>query len=720
MRLCIAILLPPAVVIARQSPPSPWLLASSGTYDLKQALCEQYAEAILNDGPNAENPHQQCQQHIHYLIVSSPKASTEAALSTSDLQDICKSLGAGLVALHLSGGILRGNAKRNAEACASLVSPQSVSFHANKAPEPGRIKEFGEPVADTSASKNTSRSVPVPAKLDEFGKGGRATTTSTTTISTTPATVKRFRRGAATLPDAYEPRYKKPSERTNEAGAGFDDAAVSASSSRISGQAKDEVVKTGGTSTTSSDAASDGAGSSDSTAAQGNATAAGGNAGSKSNVTVASQRKLSGSHHVEKPDHLTNVDTNAACAHCAAANKGKESAAQPDMTHGPEVRSPAMKDTVDVTTNGGRARMLAKGEVTLDSCRRTVRTVLKLIGHGVLKKDDLGGNLAPICERQARGEFTRILLPGDYLNRADERALEELCFKLDGRLTMAIEAGELLPRPTPIGIRAKGTPESFCEGFGKSVYPKKQLRKLPELPDGTEGIPTVPPTLPPDPLEAAVQWATGLSGFHLACVNFLHEFQANVSDTIELTSGRYDSPEGGGGIEISHAFPWSSDFKGFKTCEEEMSNAQENRSEAIPGSFQGKDWPKRLCLDIALGYMSARSAHVEDSAGLVAEAQALTLLARATPDTFCRIYEAQFGQQAPPGAAGDKGQMPSEPASQEGGLSGQMSGNENPPQTPKLTRSTSANHAEQKQRGTETKTHWMTGSMPGPNHDIKS
>lgn len=63
---------------------------------------------------------------------------------------------------------------------------------------------------------------------------------------------------------------------------------------------------------------------------------------------------------------------------------------------------------------------------------------------------------------------------------------------------------------------------------------------------------------------------------------------------------------------------------------------------------------------------------------------------------------------------------PSTGPTSEGGLSGQMSGNEDPPKKPKLTRSTSANHAEQKQHGTEKKTHWMTGSMPGPNHEMRS
>jgi len=451
------------------------------------------------------------------------------------------------------------------------------------------------------------------------------------------------------------------------------------------------------------------------------------------------------------PAENQTISSAEACERCAEAHKkGKESAAVPDISHGPEMRTNALDDAVDVTTNGGRAKLLAKGEITLDACRRTTRQVLKLLNNGVLKKDDLGGNIAPICERQATGEFSRILLPGDFLNRGDERACEEICFKLDGRLTMAIQQGELLPRPTPIGMLAKGTPESFCDGFGESVYSKVQLTKIPVLPEGDVGIPTVPPTPPPDPLEVAGHWATGLGDFHPTCVDFLDKFEANVSDTVQLTSRQHEDGREGG-IDIHEAFPWSKDFEGFQACQKDLSQAGEKKSEAIPAAFHDKDWPKQVCLDLALGYMSVRSAHLEAPQGLVAEAQALTVLSRASPDMFCRMYEAQFGQQAPPApapappapsafrkkeagerrqdeklerrgsdSASKKDGSPSESPGREGGLSGQMSGNEDPPRKPDLTRSTSANHAEQKQRGTEKKDHWMTGTMPGPNHDMKS
>lgn len=593
-------------------------------------------------------------------------------------------------------------------------APWSIAFHMDTAPEPGRLDTFGEPVP--VGTNMTNSKTPVPSKLDEFGEGKQTTTTTTTTTTSATEAVattkpaKQLRRGDVKLPDAYEPRYQP--RKVGATNAGSDG---NASSNPGAGQPQNQVetnagavVDEGSPTETAGTAQAD----DDAPAEKQEGTAA--------NVTEKDPTSFKGKHVAPKVNpELQNVSTEDACAHCAAAKMGKASATQPDLSHGPEVRSNAMSNVVDVTTNGGRARLLAKGEVTLDSCRRTTRKILELIAHGMLKKDDLGGNLAPICLQQARGEFNDILLKGDFLNRADERALQELCFKFDGRLTMAIQDGELLPRLTVIGMRTKGTPESFCEGFGRSVYPKKELRKLPDLPDGNVGIPTVPPTPPPDPLELAVQWATGLSGFHSACVTFLHEFQADVSNTVQLTSRRFEDPEGS--IEISHAFPWSKDFKGFQTCQDAMSDARENRSETAPAAFNGKDWPKRICLDLALGYISVRSAHPEASQGLVAEAQAFTVLSRATPDTFCRTYEAQFGQQAPPGAAGNKGQMPAKVNDpQEGGLSGQMSGNEDPPGTPKLTRSASANHAEQKQRGTEKKTHWMTGTMAGPNHDIKS
>lgn len=693
MRVSFTISLVPIFALQRALPPHHPSIA--GSDDVRQALCERYAEAMLRDGPNSEDPHQQCQQYIRDL---SPQGVDDVILGSSEVQGFCESLGAGLVALHLSGGISAGDSKRNAEACRTLTGPQIVNFHALEAPEPSKLKEFGEPLANETQSATTSttqRTPPKPVKLEEFGKGrqttttttlftttaalegfgkGRQTTTTTTSIATTLAAVTMMppKRLNITLRKAYEPLH-----RTVPA-----------------------PVEADSTSESKKEGPADGGPGVQATSEANNFT--GMTKPNQTNETV--------------PPNISSED---ACAACAAASHEKSSG-MPDISHGPEVRSNAMGDAVDVTTNVGRARNLAKGEVTSDACRRTVKQILKLMNAGVLKKEDLGGNVAPVCERQARGEFQRILLPGDSLNRGDERAIEELCFKLDGRLTMAIEEGQLLPRPTPIGMRAKGTPDSFCEGFAESTYPKNQLKKLPELPDKFE--PTLPPTPPPDPLEMAVLWATGLKGFHRACVNFLAEFKANVTDTIQLTLRRYDTPEGGRGrqIKISRAFPWSGDLQGFKTCQEEMSEAlNQSRSESTPLAFRDKDWPERICLDLALGYMSVKSAQLEPPKGLVSEAQAFTALGGATPDIFCRTYEAQFGQQAPPGAAGDKGQEPARETS-EGGLSGQMSGNENPPEKPRLTRSTSANHAEQKQRGTEKETHWLTGSMPGPNHDINS
>lgn len=322
----------------------------------------------------------------------------------------------------------------------------------------------------------------------------------------------------------------------------------------------------------------------------------------------------------------------------------------------------------------------------------------------------------------------RTLPPGASPGRDDERAIEEICFKLDGRLTMAIEDGQLLPHSTPEGMRRIGTPERFCELFADSTWTADPLGKLPELSEDVE--PTVPPTPPPEPSQLAVHWATGLKGFHGACVKFLTGFQANVSDTIQLVMRRYNTAEGGRQriIRMSQAFPWSDDFKGFKTCQEDLSEALNQRgSVALPSDFRDKDWSGRLCLDVALGYMSTKSTALEPPKGL--EAQAFPL-SGATPNIFCRSYETQFGPPgapapgAPPeaslGAAGENAWMnqtnatekgakvnateegvkgatgeegveghiradgsdkrsPSTGPTKEGGLAGQMSGNEGPP-----------------------------------------
>lgn len=737
MRLCNAILLVQVQTsFGLQWSLGSWPLLAPGVHDSWQGLCEQYVDAILHDGPNSEDPHEQCHRHVSDLAVH---GGTRASLNSKDAKDLCESLGAGLVALHLSGGLRAGDKKRNAEACSRLLSPHTVSFHLVEAPEPGSLEKFGEPVTnDTTANlpSTTTSTTPgarvKPVKLEEFGEGSQATTT-TTSIATTSGRPKRFR-----MPEAYEPgkgppkRFREPEAHEPRQKSQALDKKDTVEPRQDDSDSESAAVKVGPAGKDSAEPNNINDASAPAPAPESPAINSTEN---ESNVLSTTFNKSI----AESPQNISSTED--ACAHCAAAAR-KKSAHKPDIAHGPEA-----SNNEDVSMNGGRAGLLREGEVVMDTCNATVRQILKLIGGGHLKKEDVGGNVAPLCERQGRGELTRTLEEGDSLTRRDERALEELCFKLDGRVTMAIEKSALLPRATPDGMKLDETPESFCADFTDSTYPEQVLRaenvsKLADRP-----APTKPPPPRPHPLQSAVHWASGLNGFHSACVNFLSEFHANVSDSIQLTLRRYQTPEGRN-IKISQAFPWSGDLQGFKTCQEDLSEAlNRSGSEPVPIAFRGKDWPQRICFDLALGYMKVKSAELEAPQGLVADAPASTALSGATPNVFCRTYEAQFAQGESQETVGenstDKGQNstekdsalegnsvsadgdpsegdPSTGPTSEGGLSGQMSGNEDPPKKPKLTRSTSANHAEQKQHGTEKKTHWMTGSMPGPNHEMRS